>query len=447
MSRNKTLENLSKALIVMAMAVLALAPGAWAQGQFKALYRFTDGADGNGPWAGLIADSSGNLYGATIFGGNLSNACVDRGCGVVFELTPKGDGTWRETVLYTFCPVTNCADGSNPVATLTFDEAGNLYGTTLAGGGAATCVYQGEGGCGVVFKLTPHPDGSWTESVLYNFCSLTNCPDGLEGVSTLVIDPAGNLYGTTNSGGSSKSCCGVVFKLSPNVDGSWSESVLHSFNGRADGYGPESGLIFDAAGNLYGTTAGGGYPKYCKGGGCGVVFEISPNGSETILHRFSGKDGSNPFASLTFDQAGNLYGTTEFGGGDLSQCGGSGCGVVFELVANKNGSWTEKILRRFNGGPGGGVPTGRLVFDPAGNLYGTATQGGNLNDCSIGCGVVFKLTPNSEGGWNETTLYRFANQPGVNPVAGLTFDAAGNIYGTTVGNDGPNFGSVFEITP
>jgi uncharacterized repeat protein (TIGR03803 family) len=121
MARNKILENLSKALIVIAMTVLSLAPGAWAQVKYKTLHRFAGGTDGNGPWAGLIADSSGNLYGTTIFGGNVSSNCLDRGCGVVFKLAPKGDGTWSETVLYTFCPVTNCDDGSNPVATLVFD--------------------------------------------------------------------------------------------------------------------------------------------------------------------------------------------------------------------------------------------------------------------------------------------------------------------------------------
>jgi uncharacterized repeat protein (TIGR03803 family) len=281
--------------------------------------------------------------------------------------------------------------------------------------------------------------------VLYSFCSLAKCADGLAGVSSLVFDEAGNLYGTTSLGGSSEVCtlgCGVIFKLSP-ANGGWTENVLHSFKGGTDGRGPQSGLVLDGAGNLYGTTFGGGYYKNCNGTGCGVVFKITSNGNETVLHRFNGHDGSNPFAGLTFDQTGNLYCTTENGG----KCSGFVCGVAFELIANTNGSWTENILRRFNGGPGGGVPTGSLIFDATGNLYGTTTQGGNFTYCNIGCGVVFKLTPNSEGGWNETVLYRLADHPGINPVAGLTFDAAGNIYGTTVGNDGPNFGSVFEITP
>jgi uncharacterized repeat protein (TIGR03803 family) len=433
--------------LFIVLAMLALASGAWAQSTYKSLYRFTGGADGNAPWAGLTVDSLGNLYGATLAGGNLSSNCAYRGCGVIFKLAPKGDGTWSQSVLYTFCSATDCADGSNPAGTLVFDRAGNLYGTTEAGGNASSCIYRDEQGCGVVFKLAPNGNGTWTESVLYNFCSITGCPDGLDGIGSLVFDKAGNLYGTSG-GGLSKLCvdgCGVVFKLSPNADGSWAESVLYSFKGGADGWEPQSGLILDDAGNLYGMTLSGGYSRNC-GSGCGIVFEISPSGKEKVLHRFNGNDGGYPSASLTFDQSGNLYGATE-GGSNFSQCGGIGCGVAFELIANAGGSWKEKILHRFNGSAGGGVPTGKLIFDTVGNLYGTTTQGGNFTYCNIGCGVVFKLAPNAEGGWKETVLRRFADHPGTHPVAGLTSDAAGNLFGTTIGNYSTTFGSVFEITP
>jgi uncharacterized repeat protein (TIGR03803 family) len=255
----------------------------------------------------------------------------------------------------------------------------------------------------------------------------------------VIFDKAGNLYGTTGQGGDYDG--GTVFELTPNSDGSWKETVLHMFE---SGSFPEADLIFDAAGNLYGTTLWGG-------GKCGRVFELIPNtdGSwtEKLLHRFTcAKDGGNPDRGVIFDQAGDVYGTTVAGGGQDR-------GVVFELTPNTGGSWKERVLHSFcsftacrDGGDGLGTPGAfadpALIFDQAGNLYSVTYSGGADN-----YGVVFKLTPNSNGGWHETVLHAFLDHPGAAPYAGLIFDAAGNLYGTTKGDNSKTFGSVFEITP
>jgi uncharacterized repeat protein (TIGR03803 family) len=445
---NKSLAALSVVLLVVSIAMLVLAPGAWALSKYKTLYKFKSGTDGDSPWAGVIFDQAGNLYGTTLVGGDGIISY-----GTVFKLTPNADGSWKESILYNFCSLTNCADGAGPIAGLIFDQAGNLYGTTVIGGSGVFCSRKG--GCGVVFKLTPNVDGSWTESVLYNFCSLTNCTDGFFPIGTLIFDQTGNLYSMAVEGGiTGGSCgssfgCGVVFELTPHADGSWTESVLHSFcsfTNCVDGWDPQSGLTFDANGNLYGTTGSGGKLTCMAPNGCGVVFKLTPNpdGSwtDSVLHRFAGKDGEFPAARVIFDQAGNLYSTTQVGG-NLSTCP-PGCGVVFQLMPHADGSWKEKVLHRFTDGRDGGVPHAGLIFDQAGNLYGVAASGGKL---SCGCGVVFKLAPNSKGGWNETVLHDFGNHPGVQPLGDLIFDAVGSLYGTTLGNSMTTHGSVFEIRP
>jgi uncharacterized repeat protein (TIGR03803 family) len=236
--------------------------------------------------------------------------------------------------------------GANPIAGLVPDAAGNLYGTTSAGGViGGTCKILG--GCGVVFKL----DTSGTETVLYRFTGLA---DGTYPLAGLVLDAAGNLYGTTSGGGVvAGTCngCGVVFKL----DTAGTETVLHSFTGSPDGDSPRAGLVRDAAGNLYGTTLGGGTSNL------GTVFKLDPAGTETVLHSFSGPDGSAPTAGLVLDAAGNLYGTTS--------------GTAFKL--DTTGIMT--LLHTFTGSSDGAGPLGGLVLDAAGNLYGTAPNGGALN--------------------------------------------------------------------
>jgi uncharacterized repeat protein (TIGR03803 family) len=276
--------------------------------------------------------------------------------------------------------------------------------------------------------LKHNTNGTWTESVLHSFTGA----DGKLPRAELIFDAAGNLYGTTNGGGPSND--GVVFRLKPNSDGTWTESVLHSFSG-ADGAAPVGGLVFDA-GNLYGTTANGGAYE----GESGVVFRLKPNSdgtwTESVLYNFTGgADGGFSFAGLIFDAVGNLYGTGSAGGA-------YGYGVVFKLKPNTDGTWTESVLYSFTGGADGGVPLTGLIFDAAGDLYGTANDSGSTA-CTIGCGVVFKLAPTSSG-WSETVLHSFLGY-GAYPLAPVIFDPAGNLYGTT--SSGTKFGLIFEITP
>jgi uncharacterized repeat protein (TIGR03803 family) len=412
MRREQVFNVILGILVIMALTLI-LGSSAWAA-EHKTLHKFKlAGGGGRSPEAGLTLDAAGNLYGTTDWGGA-------HGHGTVFELTPKPDGSWVESVLHSF----NDNDAFGPGSSLIFDAAGNLYGTTFYGGH----------GHGTVFKLTPNGDGSWTESVIHSF---NYVDDGAGPYSGLIFDAAGNLYGTTYSGGAHKK--GTVFELTPNGDGSWVENVLHSFNG-SDGRHPRCSLLIDAAGNLYGTTAMGGDEACVQGGGfgCGTVFELTPNGDgswvENVLHSFNGSDGDYPYAGVIFDAAGNLYGTTELGGA-------FGHGTVFELTPNGDGSWREHVLHKFDY-IYGSDPMAGLIFDAAGNLYGTTLGGG-----SYGYGVVFKLRPTPSGAWRYSVLLEFSDRPGAWPESGLVLDQTRNLYGTTVGDGSTTFGSVFEITP
>ena len=418
MRRQKFLTRIIAVMIVLIS--LTLASSAWAA-EYKTLHKFKQtGVRGLAPYGGLIFDAAGNLYGTTAGGGV-------RGNGTVFELTPNGDGSWVKRVLYSF----RHSDGRGPHSSLIFDAAGNLYGTAFYGGSGSAC---GRDGCGTIFQLAPNADGSWAVSVLHSF----NGSDGAGPYGGLTFDADGNLYGATAWGGADG--LGVAFELTPNGDGSWGESVLHSFSG-SEGGEPLGRMIFDAAGNLYGTTYQGGAH------GNGTVFELTPNGDgswvESLLHSFNGSDGGYPFADLTFDAAGNLYGTTKFGG--HYRCT-YGCGTVFKLTPNGDGSWVESVLHLFNGSDGR-YPVGGLTFDAAGNLYGTTLYGGGSACCHQGRGTVFKLTPNGDGSWTQSVLHRFIDRPGAWPNADLVPDQTGNLYGTTVGDGKTTFGSVFEITP
>jgi uncharacterized repeat protein (TIGR03803 family) len=409
------------ALMSVIVLALVMAPAAEAASKYNVLHAFY-GSDGYQPYAGLIFDAAGNLYGTTLEGGTGCQI----GCGTVFKLSPNADGRWTESVLHRF----NGNDGSIPVAGLIFDATGNLYGTTYAGGAISQ---------GTVFKLTANADGSWTESVLHSF----NGSDGAYPYAGLIFDAAGSLYGTAYEGGSGTGCstngCGTIFKLTPNADGRWTESVLHSFN-NTDGATPEAGLIFDAAGNLYGTTIYGGFITCGGGNGCGVVFKLTrgADGSwtESVLHSFGrGSDGADPVAGLIFDTAGNLYGTTE-------GAGAHGYGAVFKLTPSANGSWTESVLHSFEGN-GGEQPWAGLIFDAAGNLYGTTYGGG-----ASFAGTVFKLTPNADGRWTESVLHSFEGKPATTPGLGsLVFGSAGALYGTTEECSSGCEGVVYQITP
>jgi uncharacterized repeat protein (TIGR03803 family) len=262
------------------------------------------------------------------------------------------------------------------------------------------------------------------ESVLYSFLG---GGDGGYPRAGLIFDQAGNLYGTSLGGGIIANCCGTVFELTPNVGGVWTEKVLHNFTNGDDGGYPYAGLIFDAAGNLYGTTSEGGANKL------GTVFELTPKTggvwTEKVLHSFAGgKDGTDPAAGLIFDAAGNLYGTTAEGGEYRY-------GTAFELTPAAGGRWTEKILHNFGKDKDGNQPVAGLISDAAGNLYGTNIEGG-----AYGLGTVFELTPNVGGGWTEKVVHSFNGKDGGDPAGCLIFDAAGNLYGTTNS-------TAFELTP
>jgi len=309
-------------------------------------------------------------------------------------------------------------------------------------GGNSNCIR----GCGTVFELT-RADGKWKQKVLHHFEN--NGKDGYYPAASLIFDAAGNLYGTTSQGGAYQ--VGTVFELVPDKDGKWNEKILHSFiSTSADGWEPEAPVVFDAAGNLYGTTNfGGAYQDY------GTVFKLTPgaNGhwTEKVLHNFdfNGTDGYNPLAGLVLDSSGNLYGTTDTGGTTTN-------GAVFEVTPGKDGSWTEKVLYNFTGGSDGSLSNSGLVRDSAGSLYSTTVAGGDPH-CTYGggCGTVFKLTPDAKGKWTFTTIHMFQEKDGAFPGGGLIFDGDGNLYGVT--NQGGAYksggcenlgcGTVFKLTP
>jgi len=339
--------------------------------------------------------------------------------GTVLELSPNGN----ETVLYSF---TGGADGSEGYSSVLFDSAGNLYGTTYFGG---------TNGAGVVFELSPVA-GSWTEAVLYSFCSQTGCADGENPVTNLVMDTAGNIYGVTLAGG--PALYGTVFELSLS-GGVWTEQVLYS-PGSTSGYGINAGLYMDTAGNLYGATFT-------------TVFELSPNGNggwtPAVLHTFTGapKDGYGALSTPVFDKAGNLYGVTLWGGAHGPCHEGFGCGAVYKLTpvtkGKKKGTWTEKILYSFKGGKKDADQPLGLVLDGAGNIYGGSYYGGKYDD-----GIVYELVaPVGSGSYKEKVLWDFNGTDGAVVYGSLIVDSAGNLYGAT-GNGGSNGdGVVFEVIP
>ena len=432
-----TSNNKIPALFVIGLALLSgflLTSAALTGSTEKVLYNFcsvTNCIDGVAPNGGLTLDNAGNLYGTTVGGGGVGD-CPPAGCGTVFKLT-LNQGKWTEQVLYGFT--------SPPNAGLVSDKHGNIYGTTNLDGTGQYCPFD-FGGCGTVFELISH-NGKWTKKILYSFCSAQNCVDGDGPVAGLMIDKAGNLYGTTAAGGAS-GCggpgCGTVFELT-HKNGNWTESTLYAFTSGKDGDTPFGGLTIDSSGNLYGTTIEGG-GSGCGGAGCGTIFELVRNNgkwTENVLHALTGKDGQHPQASLVFDSRGNLYGTAAYGG--LYTCNHVTCGTAFELTL-KGGKWTEKVLRSFNGTSDGAYPTG-LTFDTTGKLYG-ATYGGG----AYGYGTVFELLLD-HGRWTEKVLHNFppGGRDGTNPES-LILGTAGKLYGTALqGGDHNNSGAVFEVTP
>jgi len=380
------------------------------------LHSFQDnGKGGFYPAAGLIQDTTGNLYGTARFAGVY-------GGGTAFELIKQAGGGWSQKLLHFFG---NNKDGVSPQANLVFDTSGNLYGTTYGGG---------PGGGGTVFNLSPQADGSWTEKILQGFNE-----DGIGGLNpcaALIFDAAGNLYGTTIRGGASY---GTVFELTPTASGPWTHKILYIFGGGDDGSLPGGSLTFDSAGYLYGTTSSGG------AGADGTVFQLQATSgghwAEYVLHSFSTSDpaGQSPQGNVIFDPAGNLYGVTT---GVYNSYGS-----VFELSPSGGGTWAANALHSFNDSDGA-EPLAGIIRDAAGNLYGTTSDGGAYT-----LGTVFELSPTAGGGgtyiWTYSILHSFDTNgsDGYYPEASLVLDAAGNLYGTTA-EGGPGYGgTIFEVKP
>jgi len=403
------------AAITCALAIMATQS---AQAQtYQVIYGFTGHSSAMHPIGGVTVDQHGNVYGTTAWGGAFDG-------GTAYELRRAGSD-------FVFDLIHNFgggADGSFPWDAPTFGPNGTLYGTTGIGG------THGEG---TVFNLQPPANFCrsescpWHETTLYNFARQG---DGGNPQAGVIFDASGNIYGTNVNGGGGS--VGVVYEMTPS-HGSWTYQVLYTFTDGQDGAYPSSLLIFDSAGNLYGTTTSGGLPG-CQGFGCGTVYKLTSSGSgwaEHTLYSFlDGTDGSAPSAGVLMDSAGNLYGATP--GSNVTG------GTVFELTPS-GGNWTFNLAYDLSGdGPG---PTQNLVRDAAGNLYG-ATWGDGL----YGQGVVFKLTP-TNGGWTYTSLHDFTGgSDGGNALGGLAMDSNGNIYGTTYMGGLPGCGYcgvVFEITP
>ncbi len=421
---------------VVMFAATVLATSALQAQTFTVLHIFMGEADGATPIAGLTEDAAGTLYGTAEFGG-LFQSCSASSCGTVYKVVRRGS-TWLTTPIYSF---KGAPDGATPTSRVIFGPDGALYGTTMYGG-TGSCLGPANG-CGTVFKLQRPPSVCkstlcpWRETVLYSFASPS---DGRNPQAEVAFDQAGNLYGTTQWGGTAPCGCGTVFKLTHNSDGTWSKSTLYSFQGGpSDGKEPFAGVTLDQAGDIYGTTEYGG--QGCDlGVGCGVVFELTPSGSgwtETVLHFFSGgADGSYSEGGLIFDNLGNLYGAA--GGGGLGQ------GTVYEL-SPAQGGWNFAVLHSFSGEEADG-PASKLTMDAAGSLYGSSFGGG-----IFGAGTVYKLAPSS-GGWVYSTLHSFgfdSGSDGFGLTGSVVLDAGGNVYGTA--SEGPypspDAGTVFEITP
>ena len=387
--------NLRTVALMAVAIVLVVTASQRMEGQtFTTLHGFNGMPDGANPVGGLTMDRAGNLYGTTQYGG------AD-GWGMVFKLVQTG-GAWIMHPLYSFPSIylQGGNDGAEPTAGVTIGPDGNLYGTNTLG--------SGHSNYGTVFKLSPPASVCkstmcpWTETILYRF---TGGSDGGVPSGPVIFDSAGNLYGNTSYGG--VTCgpgysCGVVFKLTRSGS-SWTESVLHAFFGSPDGARPAGVLVFDRAGNLYGTTGGGG--SRCAPDGCGTIFQLTPSGggwTENVIHNFDYfDDGASPQGGVIFDNAGNLFGVTAFAP--------TGDGTVFELTPS-GGQWTYTLLYSLtseqSGIPG---PLGPLAMDTAGNLYGMTFEGGDVfgaGPCEYGCGTVFKLTP-SAGAWAYSLLYEF----------------------------------------
>jgi uncharacterized repeat protein (TIGR03803 family) len=432
--RHRSFVRLSVLTLILASATMAFASGA----RLKVINTatFTSPA---GAFARFAVDKNGNLY--AVAGGG-TGVCQELGggtapCGTVYRVSPPTStgASWNATDLYNFQGAPN--DGENSLGPVLLDGHGNIFGSTNLGGNGSGSGDNICGsfaliqGCGTIFELSPQSDGSWTESVLHKF---QGTGDGEQPIGRLVQDPAGNLYGVTAFDGVSGA--GLIFELSPPTQsgGAWTETVLYQFGqSSGDGLSPAGGLARDSKGNLYGTTYLGGGP--CN---CGTVYRLSPPSqrggawTETILYSFTGaSDGTSPNSDLSIDSVGNLYGitTTGFLGNN---------GTVYQLAPPANGqTWTLTTLHAFQGNGDGSVPAGGVTLDKKGNLYGVTRFGGDASSttgCSyeaMGCGTIYEISPGSSG-WTMHTLHLFHSNDavGTNPYVGLVFGRGGALYGS-----------------
>lgn len=386
---------------------------------FSVLHNFLGPAlDGSNPDSGLVFDQQGNLYGTTTYGGDQM---CQFGCGTVYQLTPQGNGQWREHVIQRF----QGTNGSAPYAPVTLDGSGNVYGV------ASACTLDE---CnGTAFELMPGSNGTWTESTLYMF---DDPQAGSTPLGGLLLGSDGILYGTSSTAGAYG--LGNVFSLSG--PGLSTFSVVHAFDAdihfNGDGPPTDETLVSDADGNLYGTTKGGSFGRSTP-----TVFQLRQDHNtgkwvEIVLFRFSGSmfQGTVP-TGLSIDSSGNLYGAA-YSGGQY------GYGVVYELSPDGRGNWTFQVIYSFMNSPDGAYPFSTPVFDAAGNLYGTTAYGGTSN-----VGTVYKLSPAGDGTWSESILHSFSDIEGgqIPQTQKLALDASGNIYGT-IGGGAHRAGLVYEIT-
>ena len=415
--------TLAQVLTVVAIAII-LAPVAHAGAKYKVLHAFGSGSDGAIPSGPLTLGEKGDLYGSTGAGGGLG--CDGYGCGTIFQLTRQANGAWGERSLHDFA---DNGDSADPKGNLVLDTAGNLYGTL---NGAGT-------GQGALFELSRGSSG-WNLSLFWEHEEFS---------PGLLLNKAGDLYGFFGAGEYQAGAVGVLSRGSKG----WNYALLYSFGGHGGGNGwdPEFPLSWDAQGNLYGTTLYGGnsyssgHMKFCPdGSGCGVAFQMTPNSDGTwtyhVLHRFANykNDGRNPGGGLVVDASGNAYGVTVYGGVD-------GNGTVFEFTPSSDGHWKQTVLYDFPNCADGCLPGNTIVFDKAGDLYGTAN--GGVADCGgYTCGVIFKLTPQTGGRWKYSVVHKFNGADGGFPY-GAILDDKGNLYGTTQAFGKYNAGVAFEITP
>lgn len=436
--RTSHVKTLLCALVLLAMAVYT--GNNRAQAQLTTLYSFT-GANGDGeypfPAGQMIFDSSGNLYGTAASGGSNYN-------GTVFQLVPpKSGGAWTENVLYRF---QGGADGRQPSTSVVFDAAGNLYGATQFGGNIQAC--GGGCGTIFELSPPSQPGGAWTHTVLWTFQGSFDgqYPGDVLFASNGSLYGTTSSGGTPgvlcHSNQRIKFGCGTLFELTPPAQkgGAWTKTVLYTWPGfTGDGTGPGTEFTFDSQGNVYGYT-GGGPGRY------GTAYKLTPpsgkgSWTETVLHDFTGgSDGGYPAGTLTLGPNGVLYGVGSYSGV------ANASGVVFEL-SESGGVWSETVLYTFPGFKGDATtPFATMTIDPSGNLYGTSVAGGS-SACYEGCGTIFKLAPPSGGhGWSESVLFELGNS-GQNPNSSLVQYHNGLLFGNTTYLGADDVGSIFTLVP